>query len=112
VQGLANNTMGLMGLKGKFWKEFKVSLLNGLACSIVIFIYNYIIAGPFALGLTISFSLIAVIVFATLFGAITPLVLDKYKIDPAIATGPFITTTNDIIGLLLYFMIGRFMYMI
>jgi len=111
VQGLANNSMGLMGLKGKFIKEFNVSLINGIACSIVIFIYNLIVAGPLALGLTISISLLAVIVFATLFGAVTPLLLNKYKIDPALATGPFITTTNDIIGLLLYFMIGRLMYM-
>ncbi len=112
VQALANNTMGLKGLGEKLGKEFYVSLLNGVACSVVIFLYNMIIQGPLNLGLTISLSLFAVIVFATLFGAITPLLLKRYNIDPAIATGPFITTANDILGLILYFFIGKCMYMV
>ncbi len=110
VQSLANKTMGLGGFKRKLLKEIYVSLLNGTACSIVIFVYTLIVGSSLSLGLTISSALFSVIIFATLFGAITPLVLNRYKIDPAIATGPFITTINDILGLIIYFLIGKVMY--
>jgi magnesium transporter len=63
-----------------------------------------------ALSLTVSIALLSVIIFAAIFGTFVPLVLNKYKVDPALATGPFITTSNDIIGLFIYFMIGRVMY--
>ena len=59
------------------------------------------------LSLTVSISLLAVIVFAAVFGTFIPLTLEKYKIDPALATGPFITTVNDVLGLFIYFMIGQ-----
>jgi magnesium transporter len=62
------------------------------------------------LALTIGISLISVFLYAGLFGTFIPLILNKYKIDPALATGPFITTTNDVIGLLLYFLIGWAIY--
>jgi magnesium transporter len=60
-----------------------------------------------AISITVSISLLAVIIFAALFGTFIPLILEKYKIDPALATGPFITTINDILGLLIYFIIGK-----
>ena len=60
-----------------------------------------------ALTYTVSFSLFAVIIFAAIFGTLIPLVLNKMKFDPALATGPFITTTNDIMGLFIYFLMGR-----
>ena len=60
-----------------------------------------------ALSLTVSISLLVVIVFAALFGTFVPLTLEKYKIDPALATGPFITTVNDVLGLFIYFWIGQ-----
>ena len=62
------------------------------------------------MSITVSIALLCVILFAGLFGTFIPLVLNKYKIDPALATGPFITTVNDILGLLIYFAIGRMMY--
>jgi len=58
----------------------------------------------------VSLALIAVIIFAALFGTFVPLTLDRFKIDPALATGPFITTANDIIGLIIYFGIGMVMF--
>jgi magnesium transporter len=61
------------------------------------------------LCLTVSIALIAVIIFAAIFGTMVPLVLDRYKIDPALATGPFVTTANDIFGLIIYFLIGQWM---
>ena len=62
------------------------------------------------LSMTVSVALLSVIVFATVLGTFIPLVLNKMKIDPAIATGPFITTTNDLLGLAVYFTLGRILY--
>jgi magnesium transporter len=59
------------------------------------------------LSLTVSVALITVIIFASILGTLTPLLLERFKIDPALATGPFITTTNDVVGLGFYFLIGR-----
>lgn len=110
VQGLANNTLSKDGMLKRILKELMVGLLNGIACSVVLIIYSYIFNYPLALSLTIGASLLAVILFAAAFGTFMPLTLNRMKIDPALATGPFITTSNDIIGLFFYFMIGRLMY--
>jgi magnesium transporter len=63
-----------------------------------------------ALTFTVSTSLFAVIIFAALFGTLIPLLLNRLKFDPALATGPFITTMNDIMGLFIYFLMGRVLY--
>jgi len=107
VQGLASGDIDLHSMSRKLFKEFKVGLVNGLVCSSLIFLYNLIFSDNFALTLTVSISLFSVIVFATVFGTFIPLFLNKLKIDPAIATGPFITTSNDIIGIFIYLMIAR-----
>ncbi|MDD3686525.1 MAG: magnesium transporter [Bacteroidales bacterium] len=110
VQGLASGDVDLHSMSRKLFKEFKVGLLNGLVCASLIFVYNLIFADNFALTITVSTALFAVIVFATVFGTFVPLLLDKFKIDPAIATGPFITTTNDIMGLFIYLVIARMIF--
>lgn len=110
VQGLANNSLGLSGIASKLGKEFMVALLNGVVCSVLIFASIYLFLGENQLGLTVSVALLTVIVVATLFGTLVPLVLDKYAIDPALATGPFITTVNDVLGLFIYFLIGHLFY--
>ncbi|MFT4594412.1 MAG: magnesium transporter [Bacteroidia bacterium] len=110
VQGLANNTLSKDGMIKRITRELAVGLLNGLACTTVLLVYSYVFVESLALSLTIGVSLLAVILFAAAFGTFMPLTLNKMKIDPALATGPFITTSNDIIGLLFYFMIGRMMY--
>jgi magnesium transporter len=94
----------------RIFKELIVGLINGIACTAVLMAYSFIFGYPLALSLTIGASLLAVILFAAAFGTFMPLTLNRMKIDPALATGPFITTSNDIIGLLFYFMIGRLMY--
>lgn len=110
VRALANmDTLGLSH-KEQLFKELRVSLINGLGCATIIFIYCWLFSTPFYLGLTVSTALLSVIIFATLFGTFIPQVLNRYKIDPALATGPFITTSNDILGLFIYFLIGRVMY--
>ena len=110
VQGLANNTLKTDRTFQRLAKEFFVALLNGLILALLIFIYNYFVSDSFALTITVSVSLISVVLFAALFGTTVPLILNSYKIDPALATGPFITTMNDIIGLLIYMLIGRGFY--
>ena len=112
VQGLANNTLRTDRTAKKLGKEFTVALLNGILLSAIIFLYNYFFSDSFALTITVSVSLSAVVVFAALFGTLIPLGLHRFKIDPALATGPFITTMNDIIGLLIYMLIGRGFYQI
>ena len=89
----------------KLAKEALVGLVNGLFLAIVIYGIAYVFGNP-ALGLVVSLSLLTVIFFAAIFGTLIPLLLDKWKIDPALATGPFVTTLNDVLGLFIYFTIG------
>ena len=106
VQGLANETLKTKSIASKLLKEIKVSLINGIICSFIILSSTLLIGYSIQLSITVSISLLAVIIFAAFFGTFVPLVLNKYTIDPALATGPFITTINDIFGLLIYFFIG------
>lgn len=110
VQGLANNTLGTKNILPKIFKELRVALINAIICSALLFGYNRMFSDSYALASTVSVALFSVIIFASLLGTFIPLVLEKLKVDPAIATGPFITTTNDLLGLALYFSIGRMMY--
>ncbi|GAB1449602.1 magnesium transporter [Bacteroidota bacterium] len=110
VQGLANDTLGTKDILQKILKESRVALLNGLICSLLILGYNLVISPGYDLALTVSIALLTVIIFASLFGTFVPLLLNKLKVDPAIATGPFITTTNDLLGIAIYFSLGHFMY--
>lgn len=107
VQGIANESIEISPILIKLLKELGVALLNGIICCLIIFGFTYLLGYSLSLSVTISLSLLAVIVFAALFGTFVPLMLDKYKIDPALATGPFITTVNDILGLFIYFLIGQ-----
>jgi len=110
VQGIASNSLGLESTYRKLGKELIVSLMNGLILSGLLFLYNYFFTHNLALTFTVSTSLFVVIIFAALFGTMIPLVLNRLKIDPALATGPFITTMNDIMGLFIYFLMGRILY--
>ena len=107
VQGLASNSLGMDTISQRLVKELGVALLNGLICSSLIMLITFLIGYPSSISCTVSISLMAVIIFAALFGTFVPLILDRYKIDPALATGPFITTVNDVLGLFIYFMIGK-----
>lgn len=109
VQSLANGTNQFSSILSKVKKEAALGLLNGLICSIVIFLVTWLLENP-TLGLTVSLSLFTVIFFAAILGTLIPLVLDKYGIDPAVATGPFITTMNDVVGLFIYFTMGMLVF--
>jgi len=106
VQGLANDDIkGSVG--NRLIKEMLLALLNGVILAALLLLFTWIWKGDFLTALAISTSLIAVIVVAGFIGTFTPLFLHKRGIDPAIATGPFITTSNDIFGILIYFMIAK-----
>jgi len=107
VQSLASGTTSLGNISQRLVKEFGVALVNGIICSTIILCSSYLLGYGIDLSLTVSIALLSVIIFAALFGTFVPLTLNKYKIDPALATGPFITTVNDILGLFIYFLIGQ-----
>ncbi|MFT5859197.1 MAG: magnesium transporter [Flavobacteriaceae bacterium] len=109
VQALARGDSQFGSLWKKLGKEAVVALINGLLLSIIVYAIT-LFFGSSTLGLVVSVSLFTVTIFAAVFGTLIPLVLDKYKIDPALATGPFITTLNDVLGLFIYFTIGMLFY--
>lgn len=112
VQGIASGDMGIDSIAKKLVKELAVSFVNGIILSLLIFTYSYFFHDSFPLTISVSIALFIVIIFASLFGTLVPLLLDKFEIDPALATGPFITTVNDIMGLLIYLYIARMIFMI
>ena len=107
VQGLANNTLGSNTFKTLI-KEVSVSAASGTILALIILGFNLLVnQHNTVVAVTISISLLTVIIVAAIIGTIIPIFLNKNKIDPAIATGPFITTSNDILGVLIYFSIAK-----
>ena len=106
VQGLANNSLKQDNILPQILKEGIVSLINASIISLDVFIYNFFILGDKGITASVSLSLFAVVMFASIFGTLVPMTLDRLKIDPALATGPFITITNDIIGMMIYMFIS------
>ena len=106
VQGLANDNLK-GSLLSRLIKEVGLSLINGLALSILLIIFGQMINQEIIISLTISLSMMGVIIVAALIGTFTPIILNQKGIDPAIATGPFITTCNDIFGIFLFFYIAK-----
>ena len=111
VQGLANGT-----LKGSLFKrlikELLLSLINGIILAILLLIIGHFMGSvihgfTFKMSLVVSISLVAVIILASMIGTFVPLLLAKKGIDPAVATGPFITTSNDIFGIFIFFTIAK-----
>ncbi|WP_413999842.1 magnesium transporter [Flavobacterium sp. W1B] len=107
VQGLANNTLS-GSLFSRLVKEVSLSLLNGLILAVILFLGSHFLLNvEVIIGVIVTIALISVIIIASLIGTFVPLLLDKFGIDPALATGPFITTSNDICGILIYFSIAK-----
>ncbi|WP_281231433.1 magnesium transporter [Flavobacterium gelatinilyticum] len=106
VQGLANGTLKEFS-RSYFSKEITVSMISGSIISLLLLGYHSLMYQQYLVGVAISISMIVVIMFAATLGTLVPLFLHKNKIDPAIATGPFITTTNDVFGIMLYFGVAK-----
>jgi magnesium transporter len=107
VQGLANDTLS-GSLFNRLIKEVSLSLLNGIILASILFLGSHFLLNvEFIIGIIVTIALVSVIIIASLIGTFVPILLDKFGIDPALATGPFITTSNDICGILIYFTIAR-----
>ncbi|MBC8305903.1 MAG: magnesium transporter [Pelagibacterales bacterium] len=106
VQGLANNDIK-DSINNRLFKETLLSILNGIILAAFLFGFIYLWRNEIDVALAISLSLVVVIIVAGIVGTFIPLFLNKRGIDPAIATGPFITTSNDIFGILIYFLIAK-----
>ena len=102
VQGLANNSLKHHQIFKQVLKEAAVALINAAIISLIVFIYNYFTLGDYHITMSVSISLFTVVMFASTFGTLVPMILDRFKVNPAIATGPFISITNDIIGMMIY----------
>ncbi|MFW5756340.1 MAG: magnesium transporter, partial [Tangfeifania sp.] len=102
VQSIASGVKEIESTGKRLLKEVLVALATASMFAVLIFLYNYLSQGNMALTYSVSISLFIVIIFASVFGTFIPMLLHRMKIDPALATGPFITTMNDIIGLFIY----------
>lgn len=108
VQGLANGTLKGNIIAKRLFKETSLAIVNGLSIAIIVFlISSFGFHTSYTESISIGVALISVILLAAIIGTVIPIILDKNKIDPAVATGPFITTSNDVFGILTYFLIAK-----
>jgi magnesium transporter len=110
VRGLATGELRTIDLFQRAWKEIKIGIVNGLICAVVLFFLAWWITGNQIIGLTTSGALLIIVLLAAIVGTMVPMLLRRMQLDPAIATGPFITTTNDIIGVIIYLAITISVY--
>lgn len=103
VRGLVTNDLNFKQAIKLIFRELWVGIIIGITCAVIIAVIAFAWQGSFALGLVVGSSLLITLIIGTLTGTIIPLILYKLKIDPAIASGPLITTINDILSLLIYF---------
>jgi magnesium transporter len=102
VRGLATGDISLMNIGKRLFTEMKVALINGMICGVLLGLIVGIWLKDFGLGAVVAFSLIIIVLWSGLIGAGVPLALKRFNVDPALATGPFVTTSNDILSLLIY----------
>ena len=105
VQSLANPSVFIGSMVKRLGKVFTVAVINGLVLAVMVYVFNIITGGEYNLSLIVSIALFCVVLIASFLGTITPLLLNKVGFNPALASGPFITTTNDLLGLAIYFYI-------
>jgi magnesium transporter len=110
IQTLSSNAVVFENFAQRIFKLVMVALLNALIISILVFAFSYLFRNELKLSIVVSVALFSVVILASLMGTITPMVLDKFGINPAVAAGPFITTANDLLGLAIYFGIAHMLY--
>ena len=115
VQGLANGSLDIHHSMRHIFKEVGIAMLNAAIIAGLVFLYTTISppdddgVKAHVTALAVTISLFSVVIFASVFGSLVPIVLEKLKIDPAIATGPFVTVTNDIVGMIIYMAISTYL---
>jgi magnesium transporter len=102
VRGLATGDISLMNIQKRIWMELKVALFNGMICGLLLGLIVGLWLSDYGLGCIVALSLILIVISSGFIGAAVPLALKRLNIDPALATGPFVTTSNDILSLLIY----------
>ncbi|MFD1186926.1 magnesium transporter [Pontibacter rugosus] len=110
IQTLSSNEVMFDNIGKRFLKVLLVALLNAAIISLLVFSLTYLFRRDLSLSLVVSIALFSVVMLASLMGTITPMVLDKFGINPAVAAGPFITTANDLLGLAIYFGVAHMLY--
>lgn len=109
VQSLANGTLEIKEFSRQLGKEVLIGLMNATIISSVVLVYNLItLPDEFAVTISVAVSLFIVVMFATILGTVVPLTLEKLHINPALATGPFIQISNDIVGLVIYVQVATY----
>ena len=103
VQGLSNRSLSNLSFLQKLSKTILIALVNaGILCAAVL-LFTWLLGDPFQLAFTVSAAIFSVVILASVMGTVTPWLLDRMGINPALASGPFITTANDLLGLAVYF---------
>ncbi|WP_088655579.1 magnesium transporter [Geofilum rhodophaeum] len=110
VQSIASGNLGLDTNWRKLLKEVSIALLNASALAVLVFLYNFFLGSGHAITFTVATAMFSVVVFASLFGTFLPLLLNRFNIDPAVATGPFITTLNDLSGMFVYLILSSYFF--
>ena len=110
VQSLARDSSDIGLRLDRFGKGFVVSVINGLAISTLVFLFNIVLKQEIHLSITVSIALFCVVLVSSFMGTITPLILYRFGVNPALASGPFITTANDLLGLGIYFSVAHLLF--
>ncbi len=110
VQGLASKTLSQGSTWNRVGKSIVVAVINGAVISGIVYGLNFFFLEDDKVGLVVAIALFCVVILSSLMGTITPLVLDKLNVNPALASGPFITTANDLIGIGIYFLVASLLY--
>lgn len=112
VRGLATGNINLSRLGKVLLKEVRIGAIMGFACGVVVGTIAYFLERGLTLGIVVGISMFIAITVAATMGALVPLIFKRLKIDPAIASGPFVTTSNDITGLIIYFILANWLFRI
>ncbi|WNS76886.1 magnesium transporter [Bacillus sp. DTU_2020_1000418_1_SI_GHA_SEK_038] len=107
VRGIATGDLEKESKLKLIYREAGTGLITGTICGVLVTMTIFIWKGNLYLGILVGVSIFCTLIIATLAGAIIPLAMHKFRIDPAVASGPFITTINDIISILIYFSIAN-----
>ncbi|MHC2991925.1 magnesium transporter, partial [Pontibacter sp. HJ8] len=110
IQTLSSNAVIFDNFAQRLFKLIMVALLNALIISALVFVFTYLFRQDLKLSIVVSFALFSVVMLASLMGTLTPMLLDKLGVNPAVAAGPFITTANDLLGLAIYFGVAHMLY--
>jgi len=112
VRGLATGRINLSQIGEVLFREIRVGLIMGLVCGSVVALIAYLLEKTLLLGAVVGISMFIAIIVAATMGSLIPLIFKRLKIDPAVASGPFITSSNDIVGILIYFSLANLLFRI